>query len=145
MPRCHGTLPTSGPQALEANEALLLTLLLLLLLLMASADSTPLERVAATRTPALFGMLGDSPGQLLLSVLSTEDTLLLLLLFLPLLLLAPTDSPVPVHMAAIRIGAFCGVLGTSLAQLLRSRLGTDIALLLLLLMFLLLLLLSATT
>jgi hypothetical protein len=116
---------------LEANEALLL-LLLLLLLLVARTDSTPLESVAATRTPALCGMLGDSPRQLLLSVLSTEETLLLLLLLFLLLLLATTDSPVPVRVAATRIGAFRGVLETSLAQLLRSRLGSDIALLLLL-------------
>jgi hypothetical protein len=40
--------------------------------------------------------------------------LLLLLLLLSLLLLAMTDIPAPVHVAATRIGALCGLFGTSL-------------------------------
>jgi hypothetical protein len=39
---------------------------------------------------------------------------LLLLLLLSLLLLAMTDIPAPVHVAATRIGALCGLFGTSL-------------------------------
>jgi hypothetical protein len=97
----------------------MLLLLLLLLLLVARTDRTPPMRVAATRgllraVRGVCGVLGSSLGQLLWSMLGTEEALLLLLL----LLLAMTESSAPERVAATRTAAISDVLGTSLGQLL---------------------------
>jgi hypothetical protein len=154
MPRSDRTLPLIGAKALEARKVLLLPLLLLLmlfmrplppLLFMAMTDNTPSKRWAATRTAPLCGVcgvLGAGLGQLQLSLLSTKDSLWPLLVVVLLLLLPPamTDSPAPECMAAA-CTALCGMLGTSLGQLLRSILNSEKALLLLLPLLVLLLLL----